>query len=87
MIPDSNMDLHSTMNSTRINVSKINFIFFLILNAIKLEIITGRVIKYGIKELYVYSLCKSKMYANHNTKDGSEELEICCCKFLTLYVK
>lgn len=42
MIPDGNMDLHSTMNSTRINVSKI--IFFLILNAIKLEIITGRYI-------------------------------------------
>ena len=31
-------------------------------------------------------MCK-KMYTNHNTKDGREELEIYSRKFLILYVK
>ena len=39
-----------------------------------------------MKDLYVYSMYK-KMYTNHNTKDGKEELEIYSCKFLILYVK
>ena len=39
-----------------------------------------------MKELRVYSIHKSKIYVNHNMKDGREELGIYCCKFLTLYV-